>query len=87
MGSSFCGGQPDTSEVESGLVKEYGPKTLQAKEEETVSVIEKIDEPLAQGEWLKVIAPDGELKFEDNALVYKSKKAGRKRIGKYVFSR
>lgn len=78
---------PETSEVETGLVKEVGPKTVQAKEAETVSVIEKIDEPIAHGEWLKVIAPDGELKLQDNALVYESKKAGRKRIGKYVTPR
>lgn len=78
---------PETSEVETGLVKEVGPKTVQAKEAETLSVIEKIDEPIAHGEWLKVIAPDGELKLQDNALVYESKKAGRKRIGKYVTPR
>lgn len=78
---------PDASEVESGLVKELGPKTLQAKEKETVSIIEKIDEPVALGEWLKIIAPDGELKLEDKNLVYVSTKAGRKRIGKYLVAR
>jgi len=78
---------PETSEVETGLVKEVGPETLQAKEAETLSVIEKIDELIAHGEWLKVIAPDGELKLQDNALVYESKKAGRKRIGRYVTPR
>lgn len=78
---------PETSEVETGLVKEVGPKTVQAKAAETINIIEKIDEPIAHGEWLKVIAPDGELKLQDNALVYESKKAGRKRIGKYVTQR
>jgi hypothetical protein len=75
---------PDKADVEKGTVAALSPKSLQVRENEAFTVIETIPEPVARGGWLKVIAPDGELRREDDALVYVSPKSGRKRIGKYL---
>lgn len=78
---------PDSTDVEEGLVKELSPKTLQVKAKKTMPVIEHVSEAIAKGGWLKIIASDGELKREDDALVYTSATKGRKRIGKYIVAR
>ena len=76
--------RPEATDIEEGLVEELSPKTLQVKEKQITPVIGNVSEAVAEGGWLKIIAPDGELKREDNTLVYESPTKGRKRIGKYV---
>lgn len=60
------------------------PRSLQVKEKESATVVEKLPEPTARSGWLKIIAPDGELRRQDDALVYVPATTGKKKIGKYV---
>lgn len=77
-------GPPKEEEVKKGLVEVLSPKPLSVKEKEKTILIEKLPEPVPRSGWLKIIAPDGELSREDDALFYVSSKAGKKQIGKYV---
>ena len=76
--------QPESTEIEEGLVEQVGPKTLEVKAKKSTLVIESVSQAIADGGWLKIIAPDGELKRKDDTLIYESPKKGRKRIGKYL---
>ena len=78
---------PESADVEKGLVEELSPKTLQVKAKKTTPVIDHVSETVADGGWLKIIASDGELKREDDTVLFISTKAGRKRIGKYIVAR
>lgn len=76
--------RPEATDIKEGLVEELSPKTLQVKAKKNMAVIEHVSDAIADGGWLKIIAPDGELKREGDTLVYESPNKGRKRIGKYV---
>ena len=47
-------------------------------------MIERLPEQAPQGQWIKIIAPDGELSREADNLVYNVSKSGRKKIETYV---
>jgi hypothetical protein len=54
------------------------------KEGEPVAVIDSLADVAADGGWIKVIAPDGELRRDEDRLVYLPEKGGKKKVGRYV---
>jgi hypothetical protein len=62
-------------------------KAIKVKARETKTVMEYLPREAPEGVWLKVVAPDGELRRTGNALVYVSLKSGKKSIATYTFSR
>jgi hypothetical protein len=75
---------PTKPEVEKGRVRTRAPKTAAVKAGEPRVLIDNLREAASRGGWLKVIAPDGELSREGDALIYVSSQGGKKDIGTYV---
>ena len=75
---------PSKTDMERGAVEELSPKSLMVKQKRRTTIMEDIPKQIAPNGWLKVIAPDGEIVREENALLYKPTKVGRNRIGKYI---
>jgi hypothetical protein len=76
---------PTDSELKRGLAEQSSPRSFDVKRRRSVTIIESLPQVLAAGGWVKVIAPDGELRREDDHLVYVSAGAGRKRVGCYLY--
>lgn len=76
---------PKETELKRGLAEQRSPRSYDVKRRRPVTVIESLPEVLAAGNWVKVIAPDGELRREDDHLVYLAEGAGRKRVGHYLY--
>jgi hypothetical protein len=76
---------PRDSELERGLAAQGSPRSFEVKGRRPVTVISNLRQVLQAGGWLKVIAPDGELRREDDQLVYVSERPGRKRVGHYLY--
>jgi hypothetical protein len=74
---------PTKAEVEKGRVKARPPKAATVKAGEAQVLIKNLKDA-ARGGWLKVIAPDGQLGREGDALIYESSQGGKKRIGIYA---
>lgn len=74
---------PSTQEIKKGLAEELAPRSFEAMKGETVKVIDKLPEPVARSGWIKIIAPDGELRREEDSVVYVSSQAGEKKVGQY----
>jgi hypothetical protein len=75
---------PLKQEIKKGLAEELAPRAFKAKKKgETVKIIETLPEPVPRSGWIKIIAPDGELRREDNSVVYVSPQAGEKKVGQY----
>jgi hypothetical protein len=51
---------------------------------EAVAVVESLEAVKAEGEWLKVVAPDGELRRENDKLVYVPEQGGTKSVSRYI---
>jgi hypothetical protein len=77
---------PRDTELKSRLAEQRSPRSFEVKRHQPVTIIENLPQVLAAGGWIKVIAPDGELRREDDHLVYVSEQAGRKRVGQYLYS-
>jgi hypothetical protein len=77
---------PKETELKRGLAAQKSPRSFDVKGKKPVTVIESLPQIAAIGAWVKVIAPDGELRREDDHLVYVSEGAGRKRVGQYLYS-
>lgn len=75
--------RPEAADIDEGRVEELTPKTLEVKARKTMPVIDHVSDAVADGSWLKIIAPDGELRRRDDTVIYESPRKGRKRLGKY----
>jgi hypothetical protein len=78
--------RPKDTELTSGLAEQRSPRSFDMKEDQPVTVIESVSRAIAAGARVKVIAPDGELRREDDRLVYVSERGGRKRVGQYFYT-
>jgi hypothetical protein len=76
---------PAEAKVEKWRVRVRLPKAVVAKAEEAHVLIKNLEAAARRGEWLKIIAPDGELTRRDNALIYVSPKGGKRRINIFEF--
>jgi hypothetical protein len=74
---------PLKQEIKKGLAEELVPRPFKAKKGETVRIIDRLPEPVSRSGWLKIIAPDGELRREDDSVIYVSPQAGEKKVGQY----
>jgi len=75
---------PPKQEIKKGLAEELAPRSFKAKKKgETVTIIETLPEPVPRSGWIKIMAPDGELRREDDSVVYVSPQAGEKKVGQY----
>ena len=74
---------PSKQEIEKGLAEELAPRSFKAMKGETVKIIDKLPEPVARSGWIKIITPDGELRREDDSVVYVSPQAGEKKVEQY----
>lgn len=81
------GEAPKDAELASGRAQQRSPRSFDVKESEPTAVIENLPAVAAGGGWLKVIAPDGELRREDDRLVYVPERGGKKRVGQYIHPR
>ena len=63
-----------------GLVKAIKPKKLTVKKAEKAAAIDKLPEPFTRPGWIKVIAPDGELRRDGDVLYYQGEEAGSKQL-------
>ena len=74
---------PAKDDIKKGLAEAITPRSLKMKKGETVTIIETLPEPVPRSGWLKIIAPDGELRREDDSVIYASPQAGEKQIEQY----
>jgi hypothetical protein len=56
-------------------------RAVAVKARRSTPLFERLSDAVPGGGWLKVVAPDGELSREGDALVYVSPDAGRKQVG------
>ena len=78
---------PPKAKVEKWQVRVRAPKSVAVKARKARVLIKNLKTASSRGEWLKIIAPDGELSMKDNALIYISPHDGKKRIGIFEFKR
>ena len=78
---------PAEKELERGSVRDLRPSAATVKSNEATVLIEKLSQRVAEGGWLKVIVPDGELSRKGDALHYHTGEGGEKQIGIYAISR
>lgn len=76
------GEPPAKEELKVGKAEHLPLAALKVKKSQVTTLIERLPEREATG-WHKLIAPDGELKCEDDAIVYVSPSAGEKKIERY----
>lgn len=74
---------PEQQKIKTGLAERLAPKSVKVKKQGTATVIEKLPEPVPRSGWLKIVAPDGELRREGDSVIYLSPQAGEKRIRQY----
>lgn len=74
---------PSKQDIKKGLAEELAPRSFKAMKGETVKIIDRLPEPVARSAWIKIIAPDGELRREDDSVVYVSPQAGEKKVEEY----
>lgn len=73
---------PDEEELKAGKAERLPVAALKVKKGQMTTLIERLPERATTG-WHKIIAPDGELKREDDAIVYVSASAGEKKVERY----
>ncbi|MEQ6341384.1 MAG: hypothetical protein M3A44_06930 [Gammaproteobacteria bacterium] len=76
------GEPPAKEEIKAGKAERLTTPVLKVKKGQTTTLIECLPERESTG-WHKLIVPDGELKREDDAIVYVSPSAGEKKIERY----
>ncbi len=76
------GEPPAKEELKAGKAERLTTAALKVKKGQMTTLIEHLPERTTTG-WHKFIAPDGELKREDDAIVYVSPSAGEKKIERY----
>ena len=62
------------------------PATLAVKKGQKAVLLQSLPAPTRRAGWVRVIAPDGELRREDDVLYYLPEQAGEKRIDILNFS-
>ncbi len=77
------GEPPAKEELKTGKVERLPLTALKVKKGQMTTLIERLPERATTG-WHKFIAPDGEIKREDDAIVYVSASAGEKKIERYL---
>lgn len=75
---------PQKDQIKKGTAKILAPEPLTAQKDKPVTVIERLPEAVPRSGWLKIIVPDGELSRQDDNVIYRADKAGKKLIGKYA---
>ncbi len=75
---------PKDEDVKRQLVELVAMPAVQVEKDVRTTLIETLPEPVARSGWLKIIAPDGELRRENNTIVYVSDQAGEKIINQFV---
>ena len=75
---------PNKAELASGRAAQRSPRSFDVRQGKPTAVIESLPAIAAEGRWVKVIAPDGELRREDDRLIYIPERGGKKRVGQYV---
>ena len=76
------GKPPAGEELKAGKAERLPLAAFKVKKGQMTTLIERLPERATTG-WHKLIAPDGELKREDEAIVYVSPSAGEKKIERY----
>jgi hypothetical protein len=76
---------PRDSELKRGVAAQGSPRSFEVRGRRPVTIIPSLRQVLEAGGWLKVIAPDGELRREDDQLVFVAERPGRKRVGHYLY--
>jgi hypothetical protein len=76
---------PKDAELSSGVAEQRSPRSFEVEEGQPVAIVERLSQATASA-WLKVIAPDGELRREGDRLVYVAERGGRKRVGQYSYT-
>jgi hypothetical protein len=74
---------PTERELERGKA-EAKPIRARVSAGEAYVLIESLPEAAPDGGWLKILAPDGELSREGNALIYVSPESGEKRVDTFL---
>ena len=76
-------GEPPTKEeLKTGKAERLPMAALKVKKGQMTTLIERLPERSTTG-WHKLIAPDGELKREDDAIVYIAPSAGERKIERF----
>jgi hypothetical protein len=75
---------PTKAALERGLARKRTPVAVDLKADEAYVLLENLPKAAPRGEWLKVIAPDGELGRTGDALVFVSPQGGKKRIATFA---
>ena len=76
------GEPPAKEELKTGKAERLATAALKVKKGQMSTVVERLPERATTG-WHKLIAPDGELKREDDAIVYVSPSTGEKKVERY----
>jgi hypothetical protein len=75
---------PSRAELDKGRVRVRAPKAVTVGTGQAYVLIENLPATASRGQWLKIIAPDGELTSRGDALIYSSPQGGKKQIGIFV---
>jgi hypothetical protein len=78
--------QPARGKVGPHAIRTIAPKRLVAKRQGKHPLIRSLSKTVPRDSWLKVIAPDGEVRRERDRLVYVVPKPGARRIGAYLMT-
>jgi hypothetical protein len=75
---------PSRAELDKGKMRVRAPKVATVETGQAHVLIENLPAAAPRGQWLKVIASDGELNRRGDALIYSSPQGGKKQIGTFV---
>lgn len=75
---------PKEEKIKKGVAQALSPRQVEVRENESTQLIKKLPERVLRSGWLKVMATDGEISREDDALVYISPKTGKHDIRAYL---
>jgi hypothetical protein len=75
---------PSRAELDKGRVRVRAPKGVTVRTGRAHVLIENLPATAPRGQWLKIIAPDGELTRRGDALIYSSPQGGKKQIGIFI---
>ena len=75
---------PSRSVLDKGRVRVRAPKVATVEAGKPHVLIENLPAAAPRGQWLKIVAADGELSRQGDALVYSSPQGGKKQIGTFL---
>lgn len=75
---------PKPQELAAARALDRSPAPLEVAKPASITLAERLPEPILRNGWLKVIVPDGEIARVGDTLIYRAASAGSKRVEQFV---